>query len=107
MFARIATVLVALTILISAPSARAEAREVRLPRNCEEITRAVRDFTARKAASATAAQAASYGLRIPANYNPDYPLVVLVHGLDCDWINWGGMSQCLTAEGYQIGYFTY
>lgn len=79
----------------------------RLPRGCAAMSRAVRVFTAVAAPEATAAQAAFYGLHLPQHFDDAKPLVVLVHGLDCDRVNWGGMTQCLTGEGYQVAYFTY
>ena len=79
----------------------------KLPRDCAAMSRAVRVFTAVAAPEATAAQAAYYGLHLPEHFEEAAPLVVLVHGLDCDRVNWGGMTQCLTAEGYQVAYFTY
>jgi pimeloyl-ACP methyl ester carboxylesterase len=79
----------------------------KLPRDCAAFTRAVRVFTAVAAPEATAAQAAYYGLLLPEDFDASRPLVVLVHGLDCDRVNWGGMAQCLLREGYQVAYFTY
>jgi pimeloyl-ACP methyl ester carboxylesterase len=79
----------------------------KLPHNCEAMSKALRVFTAVAAPEATAAQAAYYGLALPEHFDPTRPLVVLVHGLDCDRVNWGGMAQCLIAEGYQLAYFTY
>ena len=70
------------------------------------MSKAVRVFTAVAAPEATArkphlwAAAAGEDRRGKA-------AVVLVHGLDCDRVNWGGMSQCLIAAGYQVAYFTY
>lgn len=78
-----------------------------LPRDCAAMSKAVRVFTAVAAPEATAAQAAFYGLLLPEKLDARKPLVVLVHGLDCDRVNWGGMSQCLGAAGYQVAYFTY
>jgi pimeloyl-ACP methyl ester carboxylesterase len=71
------------------------------------LTRAVRAYTAAAAPQATAAQAARYGLRLPERFDPSRPLVVMVHGLDCDCVNWGGMAQCLIGEGYEVAPFTY
>ena len=79
----------------------------KLPRDCAAASKAVRAFTAVAAPEATAAQGALYGLLLPDRLDERRPLVVLVHGLDCDWINWGGMAQCLVGEGYQVAYFTY
>ena len=79
----------------------------KLPRDCAAFTRAVRVFTAVATPEATAAQAAYYGLKLPERVYPERPIVVLVHGLDCDRVNWGGMARCLADEGYQPAYFTY
>src|SRR5205085_1074956 len=78
----------------------------RLPRDCEAISKAVRVFTAVASPRATAAQAALYGLHLPERLDDGRPLVVLVHGLDCDRLNWGGITQCLDGAGYQVAYFT-
>lgn len=79
----------------------------KLPRDCAALSKAVRIFTAVAAPDATAAQAAFYGLLLPERFDAGKPLVVLVHGLDCDRANWGGMAECLNSEGYQVAYFTY
>jgi hypothetical protein len=77
------------------------------PRDCESVTRAIREWTAVAAPKATAAQAATYRLLLPQRLDHDRPLVVLVHGLDCDRVNWSGMGRLLAGEGYQVAYFTY
>jgi pimeloyl-ACP methyl ester carboxylesterase len=79
----------------------------KLPGDCAALSKAVRVFTAVTAPAATAAQAAFYGMFVPEKVDAAKPLVVLVHGLDCDRANWGGMAQCLTGEGYQVVYFIY
>lgn len=79
----------------------------KLPRDCAALSKAVRIFTAVAAPDATAAQAAFYGLLLPERFDAGKPLVVLVHGLDCDRVNWGGMARRLDSEGYQVAYFTY
>jgi len=84
----------------AAPPARAES-------NCESMSKAVRGFVARAAPQATAAQAARYGLQTPAHFDPARPLVVLVHGLDCDRANWTDMLSLLEHDGYQVGCFSY
>jgi pimeloyl-ACP methyl ester carboxylesterase len=79
----------------------------KLPRDCEKLSRAVRVFASVAAPNATAAQAASYGLTPPERVADGKPMVVLVHGLDCDRANWGGIASCLAGEGYHVAYFTY
>jgi pimeloyl-ACP methyl ester carboxylesterase len=79
----------------------------KLPGDCAAMSKAVRVFTAVTAPAATAAQAAFYGMFLPEKVDAAKSVVVLVHGLDCDRANWGGMAQCLTDEGYQVVYFTY
>jgi pimeloyl-ACP methyl ester carboxylesterase len=77
------------------------------PRDCEAATRSIRQWTAAAAPQATAAQAAAYGLLLPQRLDADKPLVVLVHGLDCDRVNWSGMDRLLAGAGYQVAYVTY
>lgn len=110
MFARTASALFLLLVsgIVFAPAALGAPPEARAPfRDARSLTRAIRAYTAAAAPEATAAQAARYGLRLPEPFDPSRPLVVTVHGLDCERVNWGGMAQCLTAEGYQIAPFTY
>src|SRR5690242_3498115 len=82
----------------AAPPARAAS-------NCESMSRAVRGFVARAAPKATAAQAARYGLQMPAHFDPARPLVVLVHGLDC--ASGTDLDALLTHDGYQVACFRY
>lgn len=89
-----------LAVLLARPAAAAA-------RDCESTTRAIREWTAAAAPQATAAQAATYGLLLPQNLDINRPLVVLVHGLDCDRVNWSGMDRLLAGEGYQVACFTY
>jgi pimeloyl-ACP methyl ester carboxylesterase len=79
----------------------------RLPRNCTSVSKAVRDDTAAAAPRATSAQASHYGLFLPHRLDPSRPLVLLVHGLDCDRANWGDMADLLAGEGHQVAYFNY
>jgi len=79
----------------------------KIPRDCESMSRAVREFTAAKCPRATAAQAASYGLFMPEHFDPARPLVVLIHGLDCGQANWTDMHGLLEREGYQVACFDY
>jgi pimeloyl-ACP methyl ester carboxylesterase len=79
----------------------------KLPRDCRAMSKAMRVFAAVAAPEATAAQRALYGLRLPERYDPERPLVVLVHGLDCSWQTWTDMTDRLAAAGHQYAYFTY
>jgi pimeloyl-ACP methyl ester carboxylesterase len=77
----------------------------KLPRNCAAMSKAVRVFTAIARPAATAAQAARYGLQMPAHFDPARRLVVLVHGLDC--ANRTDMEALLARDGFQVACFTY
>lgn len=101
MLRRVVAPALLLALLLAAP-ARAD-----LSRQCASMSGAVRRFTADHWPNATAAQSAHYGLFLPDRLDPARQLVVLVHGLDCDRVNWGGMAQCLIGCGYQVAYFTY
>lgn len=79
----------------------------RLPRDCDAMSKALRVFTAVAAPEATARQTALFGLRLPERYDPSRPLVVLVHGLDCDRANWNDIAARLAEERHQFAYFTY
>ena len=79
----------------------------KLPRNCNALSRAVRIFTAIARPEAAAAQAARYGLAMPPHFDPARPLVVLVHGLDCDPATRTDMQPLLTRDGYQVACFSY
>lgn len=91
--------------------AAAAPREAPVPLRHDEkrgtVAQALRDFAAAVDPEATAAQAARYGLHFPDPIDEGKPLVVLVHGLDCDRVHWGGMAQRLLAEGYQLAFFNY
>lgn len=78
-----------------------------LPDNLDSVKLAVRTFTAVAAPQATAAQAARYGLHLPAKLDPARPLVVLVHGLDMGQDEWSPMAGLLDRSGYQVAYFGY
>lgn len=84
-----------------------EADPQQLPRTVRQAKSAVRIFTETAAPDATAQQRRSWGLLLPAEVDPDRPLVILVHGLDCNRQNWQSMSQLLEKSGYQVGYFSY
>jgi pimeloyl-ACP methyl ester carboxylesterase len=79
----------------------------KLPTDCDAAKRATRVFTAVAAPEATAAQNASYGLKLPDELDPARPLVVMIHGLDCGRHNWAPMAELLGGEGYQVAYFAY
>lgn len=92
-----------LGVVLAVASASAEAAES----TCNSMKQAVRDFTARHAPEATAAQARNWGLLLPARVDPTRSLIVLLHGLD------GYRSDCvpigllLEQAGFQVAYFGY
>jgi pimeloyl-ACP methyl ester carboxylesterase len=79
----------------------------RLPHDLRDAKKAVRVFTAEAAPQATAAQRRFYGLLMPKSVSQTRPMVVLIHGLDCNRTNWFPMARLLTGQGYQVTYFTY
>lgn len=83
----------------------------KLPGSVDEAKLAVRTFTAIAAPDATAAQKRFYGLTLPSDTklvtDGSKPLVVLVHGLDCNRSNWMPMADMLRQGGFQVAYFTY
>jgi pimeloyl-ACP methyl ester carboxylesterase len=79
----------------------------KLPGDAASAKRAARVFTAVAAPEATAKQQAYYGLWTPAIIDARRPLVVLVHGLDCDRLNWAPMIELLERDGRQAALFTY
>jgi pimeloyl-ACP methyl ester carboxylesterase len=79
----------------------------KLPHSMTQAKRDIRVFTAEAAPDATARQRRNFGILLPQHVNPNRPLVVLVHGLDCNKFNWYPMADLLAGEGYQIGYFCY
>ncbi|MCC6424610.1 MAG: alpha/beta fold hydrolase [Phycisphaerales bacterium] len=79
----------------------------KLPHTIRQAKSAVRIFTQTAAPEATAEQRRTWGLLLPADVKADRPLVVLVHGLDCNRQNWQSMSRLLEEAGYQVGYFSY
>jgi pimeloyl-ACP methyl ester carboxylesterase len=78
-----------------------------LPDTMPEAKTALRTFTAVAAPEATAAQQRYYGLLLPDGFDDTRPLVLLIHGLDCNRTKWTPMAEALSAEGHQVGYFTY
>jgi pimeloyl-ACP methyl ester carboxylesterase len=79
----------------------------KLPRKIETIKKSIRTFTATAAPKATADQRRFYGLLMPPKVEEKRPMVVLVHGLDCNRSNWYPMAELLIGEGFQVAYFTY
>ena len=79
----------------------------KLPRDCDAMSKALRVFAAVACPEATAAQMARYGLTLPEHVDPARPLVVLVHGLDCDQVKWTDMKALLLRDGYQVACFCY
>lgn len=79
----------------------------KFPDDIRSAERAVRVFTAVAAPEATARQRAYYGLWTPARIDTRRPLVVLVHGLDCDRLNWSPLIELLEEDGRQAALFTY
>ena len=79
----------------------------KLPDDLATAKRAARVFTAVAAPDATARQRAYYGLWTPPTIDRTRPLVVLVHGLDCDRVNWEPLVKLLEGEKRQAAMFTY
>ena len=71
------------------------------------MKRSVRDFTAKHAPQATAAQARNWGLLLPERLDPTRPLVVLLHGLDAGRPDCLPIGRLLEQAGYQAAYFGY
>lgn len=80
----------------------------KLPHDIRSTKKAVRVFTAVASPEATAKQRAYYGLWVPREpLDTRKPLVVLIHGMDCDRLNWQPMIDLLHGEGRQVAIFTY
>lgn len=83
----------------------------RLPQDVDATKSAVRTFTAVANPEATAMQQRYYGLHLPLTRefvtDGSVPLVILIHGLDCNRSNWSPMAEMLTSEGFQVAYFAY
>jgi pimeloyl-ACP methyl ester carboxylesterase len=79
----------------------------KLPDDLRDAKRAARVFTSAVAPEATAKQRSYYGLWTPRHIDTRKPLVVLVHGLDRDRVNWMPMVDLLNQEGRQSALFTY
>lgn len=83
----------------------------RLPQDIDSTKSAVRTFTAVAAPEATAQQQRFYGLHLPGDTDfitdGSVPLVILIHGLDCNRSNWTPMAEMLAGEGFQVAYFAY
>ncbi len=79
----------------------------KLPHSVNEAKLAVRTFTAAAAPEATAKQAESYGLLLPAKMKAGAPIVILLHGVDCTRDGLEPLGKLLNDDGYQVGYFGY
>jgi pimeloyl-ACP methyl ester carboxylesterase len=79
----------------------------RLPKDVSSVRRALRALTAVEAPQATVALQRHYGLHLPPSIDPERPLVVLIHGLDCDCNIWASLADLLTRDGRQVATFGY
>lgn len=79
----------------------------RLPQDVNQAKDAAQVFAAEVAPESTAAQQRMFGLLLPKNVDPARPIVVMVHGLDCNRENWQSMADLVESEGYQAAYFAY
>jgi pimeloyl-ACP methyl ester carboxylesterase len=79
----------------------------KLPGDVRSAKRCARIFTAVASPEVTAKQRAYYGLWLPKTIDTSRPLVVLIHGLDCDRLNWEPMIELLHRDGRQAAIFTY
>lgn len=79
----------------------------KLPVLVDHAKQAVRAYVATKYPEATVAQARHYGLFFPPAVDPAKPLVVLLHGLDCNIGILQPMGEMLEARGVQVAYFCY
>ena len=112
---RILLTLVCFLVLLPARPAQAGWRDYvspsrnwqRIKNCCRASTQRVKVYCRDKVAKAEADQARMWGLKLPTDYNPDKPLVVLIHGLDSHSGVWWSMAQLLESEHYQVGYFSY
>jgi len=74
---------------------------------CSSLRRLSRVWMAEQAPASTAAQAANWGLLLPAHIDTSRPLVVLIHGLDSDRSDCAPMGDLLQKSGQQVAYFSY
>lgn len=79
----------------------------KLPNDWDGYKLAARVFTAYAAPENTAAQQRLYGLQLPSQVDPRRPMVILVHGLDCNAGMWGTIAGLLDRDGYQVAFFNY
>ena len=79
----------------------------KLPKDWDNTRFALRLFTSVAAPESTAAQNQQYGLHLPRQIDTKKPLVILVHGLDCNKHVWSGLLPLLNQDGYQIATFSY
>ena len=67
----------------------------------------VKKYTSDKIERAKADQQKIYGLKLPDNYDPAKPLVILIHGVDSGPGMWWTMGERLKEAGWQYGFFNY
>jgi pimeloyl-ACP methyl ester carboxylesterase len=67
----------------------------------------IKKYTNDKIEKARADQQKIYGLKLPENYDPAGPLVVLIHGVDSGPGMWWSMGEHLKESGRQYGFFNY
>ncbi|MGB7158462.1 MAG: hypothetical protein WBD40_10385, partial [Tepidisphaeraceae bacterium] len=79
----------------------------KLPDEVDEAKLAARVFTEVAAPKASADQKRFYGLLLPQEVDESRAMTILVHGLDCNRINWAPMASYLEGQGHQVAYFTY
>jgi pimeloyl-ACP methyl ester carboxylesterase len=112
---RILIPFVCLVMLWSARPAQAGWREwvspsqnwQRIKNCCRASKQRVQVYCREKVAKAEADQEKLWGLKLPADYDPNKPLVVLIHGLDSQSGVWWSMAQLLQAQRYQVAYFSF
>jgi pimeloyl-ACP methyl ester carboxylesterase len=79
----------------------------RLPQSLPQATAVVRRFVATDFPDATARQEKLFGLFLPKHFDPNRPLVILIHGLDDGRWTMQPMGDALAVDGYQVAYFVY
>jgi pimeloyl-ACP methyl ester carboxylesterase len=71
------------------------------------VSHRVSSYCRAKVDRAKADQAKTWGLKVPADLDPQRPLVVLIHGLDSDDGVWDSMATMLRGRHYQVAYFNF
>jgi pimeloyl-ACP methyl ester carboxylesterase len=107
------SLVVALVSLLPATAAHAGWRDYVSPsknwqrmKDCTAaVSHRVTTYCRDKVDRAKSDQAKMWGLKLPADFDPDRPLVILIHGLDSDDGVWDGMATLLRGQHYQVGYF--